>query len=56
VLVTSADLVEQALSGDDIGTWFAPNPETPPRTGTTPLPTVARSDPAAHVGGRGTAR
>jgi glutamate 5-kinase len=38
VLVTSADLVEQALSGDDIGTWFAPNPETPPRVGTTPCP------------------
>ncbi|RKS84910.1 glutamate 5-kinase [Microbacterium sp. AG790] len=40
VLVTSADLVEQALAGEDIGTWFAPNPETPPRTGTTPLPAV----------------
>lgn len=40
VLVTSADLVEEALGGDDIGTWFAPNPEAPVRTGTTPLPTV----------------
>lgn len=27
VLVTSADLVASALSGDDIGTWFAPNPD-----------------------------
>lgn len=26
-LVTSADLVSQALSGADIGTWFDPNPE-----------------------------
>lgn len=27
VLVTSADLVGAALVGDDIGTWFDPNPE-----------------------------
>ncbi|BDV30740.1 hypothetical protein Microterr_14000 [Microbacterium terricola] len=26
VLVTSADLVAEALAGADIGTWFAPNP------------------------------
>jgi len=26
VLVTSADLVDQALTGSPIGTWFAPNP------------------------------
>ncbi|MNJ05500.1 gamma-glutamyl kinase [compost metagenome] len=24
VLVTSADLVERALNGDEIGTWFEP--------------------------------
>jgi len=41
VLVTSADLVEAALAGTEIGTWFAPNPAAPVRTGTTPLPTVA---------------
>lgn len=41
VLVTSADLVEQALSGADIGTWFAPNPDAPVRSGTMPLPTVS---------------
>lgn len=27
VLVTSADLVHSALRGDDVGTWFAPNPQ-----------------------------
>ncbi len=27
VLVTSADLVDRALAGDAIGTWFAPNPD-----------------------------
>lgn len=27
VLVTSADLVDRALSGDDLGTWFAPSPD-----------------------------
>jgi glutamate 5-kinase len=26
VLVTSADLVDRALRGDDIGTWFDPHP------------------------------
>ena len=35
VLVTSADLVDSALSGDPIGTWFAPHPDpaTPVATG-----------------------
>ncbi|WZH36334.1 MAG: glutamate 5-kinase [Microbacterium enclense] len=27
VLVTSADLVAEALSGQSVGTWFAPNPD-----------------------------
>lgn len=27
VLVTSADLVAQALAGDSVGTWFAPHPD-----------------------------
>ncbi len=40
VLVTSADLVESALAGAHVGTWFAPNPDAPVRTGSTPLPTV----------------
>ncbi len=44
VLVTSADRIAEALSGSDIGTWFAPNPEPatsatgPVRTAATPLP------------------
>jgi glutamate 5-kinase len=35
VLVTSADLVAHALAGEDIGTWFRPNPvpSAPPATG-----------------------
>ena len=27
MLVTSADLVDRALRGEDIGTWFDPHPE-----------------------------
>ena len=27
VLVTSADLVHAALRGEQVGTWFAPNPQ-----------------------------
>ena len=30
VLVTSADLVAEALAGAPIGTWFAPDPAAPP--------------------------
>ncbi|WP_394279055.1 glutamate 5-kinase [Microbacterium sp.] len=37
VLVTSADLVFQALRGEDVGTWFAPNPQPAPPTGTAPV-------------------
>ncbi|KAA9135811.1 glutamate 5-kinase [Microbacterium caowuchunii] len=35
VLVTSADLVAEALAGEQVGTWFAPNPAPvdEPRTG-----------------------
>lgn len=43
VLVTSADLVDAALSGDDIGTWFEPNPEPTAAAATGPLRT-----PTAH--------
>ncbi|MFT4306226.1 MAG: glutamate 5-kinase [Microbacterium sp.] len=41
VLVTSIDLVAQALAGEQIGTWFEPNPVAarPPFTGS--VPTVA---------------
>lgn len=33
VLVTSADLVDEALSGAAIGTWFEPGPDAQPVTG-----------------------
>lgn len=36
VLVTSADLVDEALSGASIGTWFAPNPAVTPSSATAP--------------------
>ncbi|MDX2375492.1 glutamate 5-kinase [Microbacterium sp. LRZ72] len=42
VLVTSADLVSQALSGAEIGTWFAPNPDS---TGRWPQTGPIRSRP-----------
>ena len=37
VLVTSADLVAEALSGAHIGTWFAPNPAPVAQAGTGPV-------------------
>jgi len=37
VLVTSADLVFDALRGDDVGTWFAPNPTPAAVPGTAPI-------------------
>lgn len=43
VLVTSADLVDSALSGDDIGTWFEPNPEPTAPAATGPLRTSSGS-------------
>lgn len=43
VLVTSADLVTQALVGDDIGTWFAPDPTVEPASSTGVVHTVART-------------
>jgi len=46
VLVTSADLVGRALAGDEIGTWFAPNPEPAAPAGTGPLRTISSSLPA----------
>ncbi|MFJ6652460.1 glutamate 5-kinase [Microbacterium sp. NPDC091313] len=41
VLVTSADLVGSALRGDDIGTWFAPDPRATRPAPTGPVGTVA---------------
>jgi len=41
VLVTSADLVDEALSGASIGTWFAPNPAVTPSSATAPVRTGA---------------
>ncbi|WP_127474819.1 glutamate 5-kinase [Microbacterium sulfonylureivorans] len=40
VLVTSADLVGEALSGADIGTWFQPNPEPTAPAATGPVRTA----------------
>ena len=40
VLVTSADLVDSALAGDRIGTWFAPNPEPTAPAATGPVRTA----------------
>lgn len=40
VLVTSADLVGSALRGDEIGTWFAPDPEATRPAVTGPVGTV----------------
>ncbi|WP_374312216.1 glutamate 5-kinase [Microbacterium sp.] len=42
VLVTSADLVDDALSGADIGTWFQPNPEPAAPAATGPVRTAHR--------------
>jgi len=39
VLVTSADLVDEALSGGPVGTWFAPDPDAAPLAGTGALRT-----------------
>jgi glutamate 5-kinase len=41
VLVTSADLVAEALLGDEIGTWFRPNPEPAAPAATGPNRTAA---------------
>ncbi|MRH29903.1 glutamate 5-kinase [Microbacterium sp. SYP-A9085] len=48
-LVTSADLVAQALSGQHVGTWFAPNPSPPESTLTAAL-RLASPGAAAHAG------
>jgi glutamate 5-kinase len=40
VLVTSADLVGEALAGAEIGTWFDPNPEPTAGAATGPLRTA----------------
>lgn len=40
VLVTSADLVSEALSGASVGTWFDPHPDAVPGSVTGSFPTV----------------
>ena len=50
VLVTSADLVDEALSGDDIGTWFAPNPEPGSALATGPVRTAGEAVAADTLG------
>ncbi|KRB37704.1 UNVERIFIED_CONTAM: glutamate 5-kinase [Microbacterium sp. SLM126] len=42
VLVTSADLVDQALTGAEIGTWFQPNPDPAAHAATGPVRTAHR--------------
>ncbi|MET0734621.1 MAG: glutamate 5-kinase [Microbacterium sp.] len=51
VLVTSADLIDRALAGDDIGTWFAPNPEPAAAGATGPVRTVGAAAAADTLGG-----
>lgn len=46
VLVTRADLVDRALRGEDIGTWFDPNPEPAAHPATGPIRTAATVLPA----------
>lgn len=41
VLVTSADLVAEALTGQQVGTWFAPRAGVTPPIGTAPVRTSA---------------
>lgn len=43
VLVTSVDLVAQALGGSAVGTWFEPDPNAVPLPVTGPVGTVGRS-------------
>jgi glutamate 5-kinase len=40
VLVTSADLVAEALNGEHVGTWFVPNPHPAVPPGTSPVRTA----------------
>jgi len=52
VLVTSADLVDRALDGDEIGTWFDPNPEASASPTTGPIRAAAGSPLPADTLGR----
>ena len=51
VLVTSADLVDEALSGREIGTWFDPNPEPAAPAATGPVRTAGAGRAADKLGG-----
>ena len=51
VLVTSADLVDDALRGEDIGTWFDPHPEPVSMPVTGPVRRPALTPAADTLGG-----
>jgi glutamate 5-kinase len=51
VLVTSADLISEALEGADIGTWFDPNPEPSAPLATGPIRTAGYAMPADKLSG-----
>ena len=51
VLVTSADLVDRALRGDDIGTWFDPHPEPVSMPLTGPIRRATAPYPVDTLGG-----
>ena len=48
VLVTSADLVDAALRGDEIGTWFEANPASSPAALTGPIDRAAARSASVH--------
>ncbi|GAA1847172.1 glutamate 5-kinase [Microbacterium koreense] len=49
VLVTSADLISSALAGDDVGTWFAPNPAPATGSATGPIRAANAALPADRL-------
>lgn len=51
VLVTSADLIGSALRGEDVGTWFDPDPHAHPEPATGPIRTDSVGLPADRIGG-----
>lgn len=51
VLVTSADLVDRALRGEDIGTWFDPHPEPVSVPITGPIRRMVATHAAGTLGG-----
>ena len=51
VLVTSADLIDRALAGDRIGTWFEPDTAPARAVATEPAPTPATASPVDKLSG-----